>query len=1164
MAGSMPTAADVSARDLSPEAAASKQAAESGDPVEVASETTPTERITAQPDGTFKLDASTTPVRARQGNAWVPIDTTLQSQPDHTIRPRAAAVDMTFSGGGSDPLATVTSDGKTYSITAPWTLPAPTVSGATATYPSVLPDVDLVVSAGADGFAENVVVKTREAAQNPQLAALRFPVALSGLTVKQLSSGGAALMDSTGRSLFTTGTALQWDSAPAEQASGLQKTNRDAASVATDDDATNDPTPGSRTTAMGVSIDNTAMTVTPDQAFLADADTVYPVVLDPQTTGNHLAGWTALWSNGTMASTSFWDTKHSLGVGYDAYVDNKKVRSLYQFDTHGVSGKQVLEATFTAEEVWSANCTPKNVDLWRTSSISQSTTWNKPPKWYTKVDNQSAAKGYSSACPGGNLSFNAKGAVAASAGQSSGTTTLGLRVSDADDDDPIAWKQFASPNDAIPTLSVTFVSAPEEPTNLRMSDPNVGCGTESHPSVIHDVTPTLAAAPKSSDGSQATLRPNFRVRTPGGVEIANGHPSAWTASGTSGTWTVSGLTDGATYHFQARSEYQYNWSGHSGSMYSEWSKYCYFTIDTTAPPKPVISPAAVKGIYLGCATPLDEDDCTAYGGVGVAGDFLISAGASDVLTYIYQLNGGRLVQKTFKSPTPSLTIEMTPDVRGVNELQVETLDAAGNRSSSGFFDFKVAAGAPAVDTWSFDEGTGTSAADSVGGHTATLGGGATWSSRARLGKSLITNGSTAYATAPATGLDSSHSFTVGGWADLVGSTQNSVIVSQTGTNGTSFALYYSASYKAWVFNRYTSDSATPTIVRSVSTATPVPGVWTHLLGVYDEQAQTIQLYVNGVPQGDPVSFTTPWKASGSLQIGRSKIGGEYSDYANSRIDEVNFWNRILADDEVADLQSMAVGPNTQARPALVADWELNETSGSTAADGTPYANTGTVGADATWVNDDTMGNVLQLGGSVNSYVNSPGATVDSQGDFTVSAWVRLNPDSLADTSTSHTVRVTGQSGSVRDSWGLWYSQAAGQSQGVWVFGRTSADTTTATTTTAPDDVVAGKLVDPGEWTMVTGVYDGAHAQMYLFVNGVPQNVSGSDGNTESIGKGTTFANPWQAKGDLSIGRGRTSNGSYGDATTGLVSKVKVWTGVMSPAAINQMYTDDYHITWPDE
>ncbi|MFD0479756.1 hypothetical protein ACFQ0B_75140 [Nonomuraea thailandensis] len=47
-----------------------------------------------------------------------------------------------------------------------WTgaLPKPTLSGDTATYPEVMPGVDLQVTADVDGFSHLLVVKSRAAA----------------------------------------------------------------------------------------------------------------------------------------------------------------------------------------------------------------------------------------------------------------------------------------------------------------------------------------------------------------------------------------------------------------------------------------------------------------------------------------------------------------------------------------------------------------------------------------------------------------------------------------------------------------------------------------------------------------------------------------------------------------------------------------------------------------------------------------------------------------------------------------------------------------------------------------------------------------------------------------------------------------------------------------
>jgi hypothetical protein len=141
--------------DLSPEAAASQKAAASGSPVEVSEETTPTQLVTAQPDGTFTAEFDPEPVPAKQASGWVPVDTDLEVTSSGQLAPKAAAADIAFSGGGAHaPLARIARDGKTYSVSSPWTLPAPTLSGSTATYMNVMPGTDLVVQATPDGFSE--------------------------------------------------------------------------------------------------------------------------------------------------------------------------------------------------------------------------------------------------------------------------------------------------------------------------------------------------------------------------------------------------------------------------------------------------------------------------------------------------------------------------------------------------------------------------------------------------------------------------------------------------------------------------------------------------------------------------------------------------------------------------------------------------------------------------------------------------------------------------------------------------------------------------------------------------------------------------------------------------------------------------------------------------
>ncbi|MFD4785656.1 LamG-like jellyroll fold domain-containing protein [Streptomyces sp. NPDC058459] len=1150
----------------------------------MAAETTPTQLVTAQPDGTFTVEFDAEAVRARQASRWVPADTDLAATSSGLVVPKAAAVDIAFSGGGvHDPLARITKDGKTYSVGSPWTLPTPALSGSTATYADVLPGTDLVVQATADGFSENLVVKSRSAADNPDLSSVRFPVSVDGVSAYDTHSGGAAFVDAEGQPVFTTGSALMYDSstsaasttssaaataATAPRASTASSTTASRASydvtsaalrtAVTEAGTLDGPHPGARATAMDVTASDDALTVRPDKSFLDDPDTTYPVVLDPQTTSASLSGWTTVWTS--SPSTSFWKTSHALGVGYDAWVDNKKARALYQFDTHTLGGKKILSATFTALEVWSANCTHKAVQLWRTGSIASSTTWSKQPAWSAQVDSVSTAKGYSSSCPGGNVDFDATKAVSYTAGQSASTTTLGLRAADEGDD--IAWKQFASPSDHKPTLSVTFVSKPSAPTGVKLSSPNLTCATSrTTAAVIRDTTPRLGAAPKSADGSQSTLRPNFEVYKYDADAtdplVGSGSPSAYTTSGTTGTWTSPTLTNGQTYWFRARSQYKYSFDGTTGYMYSGWTSGCWFRIDSSAPVQPDVDSTT----YQECASPDSPDDCTAYGGVGAPATFTLKAnGATDVVKYTYQLNDNPVRTKTFAATTTSYAVSLAPDVRGVNTLTVQTWDAPGNASISYTYTFKVAPGAGPVAHWSLNEGTGTTATDSVGARTATLAGSAGWSSLARLGTSLQTNGTSSYAATGSAVLDTTKSFTISAWARLTGTAHNAVAVSQAGVNGSAFAIYYSTSYDAWVFNRYTTDVTAPAIVRSTGTTTPEVGVWTHLMGVYDAQEQTIQLFVNGLAQGDPVSFTTPWRGTGGLQIARGQYGSAFTDYFPGQVDEVAAWNRILSKEEIADLQAMTNADTGQAQPALAAGWGLDETSGTSAADSSGYGHTATVAGGGGWSTDTDggKGNVLSLNGTSTADASANGPIVDSQGDFTVAAWAKLDTASLSDTSVAHHMRVATQSGGVRDSWGLWYDQAAGSAQGMWVFGRTTADAagTAATVVKVPATTASAQLVDPGDWTLLTGLYDGAHHQLFLYVNGVRQGAQGDTDTDDDTGDGVVFTSPWQAIGTFNIGRGRISTGAYSDFAHGLVDDVRVWTGVMSDTAIDQMYVNE--------
>ncbi|MFD9909764.1 LamG-like jellyroll fold domain-containing protein [Streptomyces sp. NPDC059063] len=102
------------------------------------------------------------------------------------------------------------------------------------------------------------------------------------------------------------------------------------------------------------------------------------------------------------------------------------------------------------------------------------------------------------------------------------------------------------------------------------------------------------------------------------------------------------------------------------------------------------------------------------------------------------------------------------------------------------------------------------------------------------------------------------------WVCLTDASANRVVLSAPGEHGSAFTLYCSAKTKTWAFNRTDQDKNGPDYIRSLADADNPPlKVWTHLVGVFDTQGDadkgndTIQLFVNGRPQGKPKVLATP-------------------------------------------------------------------------------------------------------------------------------------------------------------------------------------------------------------------------------------------------------------------------------------------------------------------
>ena len=379
-------------------AQAATQAHTSGKPVTVSALTTETYQVIAQPTGGFSLLANPLPVRTQQHGTWVPVDTTLHKNTDGTYSPSATTYGtVVFSGGGHQPLATTSAGSTSYQLSWPGVLPTPNVTGDTATYPNVLPGVDLKLSANAfGGFSDVLVVKTAAATKNPQLKTLTLPVrTLGGHSVKAAATNGIAITAASGGMTLDSSSAVMWDS------STTPVKNTPAQTGKSSPDASDASHAGlvAHTAPVGVRASNSSLTLTPDAGLLASPSAVLPIYIDP----------TLAWHQATTSAPAFDEVKQGspcnavssygntgssgdygqLGVGVNNYGGGCGgiQRAYYQWAIPAaLHGADVSTAQVNATEVYQAqwSCSySRTVNLHWAGGIGTGTDYNNQPGYMT-------------------------------------------------------------------------------------------------------------------------------------------------------------------------------------------------------------------------------------------------------------------------------------------------------------------------------------------------------------------------------------------------------------------------------------------------------------------------------------------------------------------------------------------------------------------------------------------------------------------------------------------------------------------------------------------------------------------------------------------------------------------------------------------------------------
>jgi hypothetical protein len=645
--------------------AAQAKAKATGKAVVVSADTTQTSQIKANPNGSFTSVLNVLPVRVRQSGKWVPISTKLVRGPHDTWHPAAATVQVRISGGGSGPLAVLSSpSGKQLTLWFPGRLPAPVIRGAAATYRSVRPGVDLQVSAGAYGsVTEQLTVHTHAALVSSWLRQLRLTYKAPGLRLATDKFGDVLAADPAG-TIFTMSAPVTSVPVPRPQRPAA-RAGRPLASGPSQADTTAHATVAGQRIVLPASTQRLPTPirypVTISATFTADAaasaapktdtkaDAETPSCIGAGSTctpfNDPMDGFVEVQDVGQSTSTSCsgdknWDGEApgdvtELGIGYNAWSSCIGVYETFYIFGMGLidSSAYIFEnSTLTIPVVYSAldSCTsysePVNLSslgrgaagTFAGPNYDGANAVSLPGGYSTETEDTPPATSLDATCPARSVSFNVLSYM--KTGQSEGAAfwNYGVSGNNATDgygfmrlsDDPSLVTTF----DEVPPVPVVDQSTPPMMVNPSTQSTNFGC-------TASDGIPWIGATTGS-----ISLAATFSAALTGGENVMANYSAAW--SGGSASYSTPEIPSGNVDSYALISSPvngdEYTWSAstsvnlnNTGNTYTSGATSCNFAYDSTPPTTPVVSSSSFP--------PLGASPGTSQTAPGGSGTFNFSA-----------------------------------------------------------------------------------------------------------------------------------------------------------------------------------------------------------------------------------------------------------------------------------------------------------------------------------------------------------------------------------------------------------------------------------------------------------------------------------------------------------------------------------------------------------
>jgi hypothetical protein len=291
-------------------------------------------------------------------------------------------------------------------------------------------------------------------------------------------------------------------------------------------------------------------------------------------------------------------------------------------------------------------------------------------------------------------------------------------------------------------------------------------------------------------------------------------------------------------------------------------------------------------------------------GSTLSGTITVAANASDdvgVAGVQFLLNGAALGVEDTSAPY-SVLWDTRASGNGAYTLSARARDGAGNVATTTGTPVtvsNVAAPPPSdlIASFSFDEGTGATAADATGlGHAGAISG-AAWTAAGKNGGALSFDGVDDWVTVnDAADLDLTTGMTLEAWVKPNAlSGWNTIVMKEHGVDTLAYGLYAndSAPWPAVTIRVGVLDHS------AVGNGALPLGQWTHLAATYD--GATIRLFMNGVQVGSRARTGGMVVSARALRIGGNGVWGEYF---NGLIDDVRIYKRALTEAEIlADMNT---------------------------------------------------------------------------------------------------------------------------------------------------------------------------------------------------------------------------------------------------------------------